>query len=298
MMKELTLQEVQQESLRILKVVHDFCEKNDIQYSLTGGTLIGAARHKGFIPWDDDIDILMTRPNFDKFCNSFVHEGFSIKQPGDKDYWLKFARVFDDERTIVTNHVVPTSKQDYGIWIDIFPIDGAPKDDRRFNKLAQRCKDFKFYTWRCRHYKYDYAKSLEYSFPKNVLYLLKSSLAWCKTTLKFQLLELFKYRSLHCVFKPLDSLIKDEVVLLHKNKFGENEYCCGLCFAFRNYFSRYKTNWFDDYVLIPFEDAKFYAMSGYKEFLTEQYGDYMKMPPVEKQVPKHNQYKIFYINTH
>lgn len=293
-MKELSLQDIQQESLRILKVVHEFCVNNNIQYSLTGGTLIGAARHNGFIPWDDDIDILMTRPNFDKFCNTFVHEGYSIKQPGDKNYWLKFARVFDDDRTVVSEHVVPTEKQDYGLWIDIFPIDGAPEDEKDFKKLAHRCENFKFYTWNSRHYIYDRAQARKQPILRNVLSQINIFIKWFKETLRYQIREIIRFKAMHWVFKPLHSLIKDEVNLLHLNKFGDNAYCCGLCFAFRNYYSRYKTSWFDNYELIHFEDTQFYAMAGYKEFLTEQYGDYMKMPPLEKQVPKHNQYKVYY----
>ena len=71
-MQELTLKELQQASLDILKDVHSFCEANQIQYSIAYGTLIGALRHKGFIPWDDDVDIVMPRPDFERFCKIYV----------------------------------------------------------------------------------------------------------------------------------------------------------------------------------------------------------------------------------
>ena len=69
-MREMSLREIQLFSLEIMKDVHSFCINNDIRYSLIGGTLIGAMRNKGFIPWDDDIDICMPRPDYERFCHS------------------------------------------------------------------------------------------------------------------------------------------------------------------------------------------------------------------------------------
>ena len=71
-MKELTNQDIKDVSLDILNTIHSFCTKNNIQYSLGYGTLLGAIRHKGFIPWDDDVDVLMPRPDFEKFCKTDV----------------------------------------------------------------------------------------------------------------------------------------------------------------------------------------------------------------------------------
>ena len=70
-MKEMNIQEVQHISLELLKEVHEFCVENDVKYTLFSGTLIGAIRHHGFIPWDDDLDIAMPRPDYEKFIHSF-----------------------------------------------------------------------------------------------------------------------------------------------------------------------------------------------------------------------------------
>ena len=73
-MKELSLREIQLSSLYILKAIADICEKHGIEYSLAYGTLLGAVRHKGFIPWDDDIDIMMSRPNYNRFVSFFIEK--------------------------------------------------------------------------------------------------------------------------------------------------------------------------------------------------------------------------------
>ena len=80
------LRDLQLTELEILKVVHKFCEKNDIKYSLYAGTALGAVRHKGFIPWDDDVDIVMTRDEFEKFCLKWKQnpvEGYYFQNPND-----------------------------------------------------------------------------------------------------------------------------------------------------------------------------------------------------------------------
>ena len=99
MKKKLSLDEIKSNSLQILKLVHDFCVANNIKYSLAYGTLLGAVRHKGYIPWDDDIDIMMTRPEYERFCNTFKMKGLSLhRHQNDPDCYILFARVCDEEK--------------------------------------------------------------------------------------------------------------------------------------------------------------------------------------------------------
>ena len=100
-MNYLSVKEIQDVLLRIMKYVHTFCVENDIKYSLEGGTLIGAIRHKGYIPWDDDIDIAMPRPYYDKFVKEFIDtDEFKLFTPERNNSYINYARVCDIKNTI------------------------------------------------------------------------------------------------------------------------------------------------------------------------------------------------------
>jgi len=135
-MLEMTLREVQLFSTGLLKEVHDFCISKNIRYSMTYGTLLGSVRHKGCIPWDDDIDIMMPRPDYERFCRTFCSEnGSACFSPVIGDAYLGYARVCDLKKTWV--HSMPWCKESpTGIWIDIFPIDGIDVDDDRVKELS------------------------------------------------------------------------------------------------------------------------------------------------------------------
>lgn len=135
-MKELTLKEIQNLCCDILDEVHRFCTDNGIRYSLAYGSLIGSLRHNGFIPWDDDIDIVMPRPDFNIFCSTFTSDkGLECFPPGGNN-WLAFARVCDTARTIQRSFLPWSATADTGVWIDIFPLDGMPSDRQEFKTLA------------------------------------------------------------------------------------------------------------------------------------------------------------------
>ena len=114
--------EMRKIQMDILLFIHQFCIDNGIQYSLAWGTMLGAIRHKGYIPWDDDIDIMMTRPEYDRFCKLF-HDDRSVYKlydvHTDKKWIYPFAKI-SDERTI---RVEKNALDEIGINIDVFPID-------------------------------------------------------------------------------------------------------------------------------------------------------------------------------
>jgi len=139
-MKELSLDEIKQISIDLLQDMHEFCIEHNLKYSLGFGTLIGAIRHMGFIPWDDDIDIMMPRPDYEIFCRTYVSKhGYELVAPCKKGCYISYARICEVEKTLVVSpaawHSTPS-----GVWIDIFPVDGAPDDENLMKSIYQDVK--------------------------------------------------------------------------------------------------------------------------------------------------------------
>ena len=119
-MKEIKNDELRTIQLDILQNVHDFCMKHDIKYTLAYGTLLGAVRHGGYIPWDDDIDIAMLRPDYERFMQEYKNDIYKFTECRlDKDVHIGFGKV-EDTRTIV---IEGGNTKNLGVSIDVFPID-------------------------------------------------------------------------------------------------------------------------------------------------------------------------------
>ena len=128
-------QEIRSIEIRILKEIDAICTAHSVRYSLQYGTLLGAVRHQGFIPWDDDVDICMPREDYERFV-SIVKSGLEtptwleILDSSRDDYYLPFAKVIDN-RTIAK---MGSSESEYGIWVDVFPVDYVPQ-----NEFLRKC---------------------------------------------------------------------------------------------------------------------------------------------------------------
>ena len=133
-MKKLQLSEVKQIELDILKNFASFCNEHNLNYVLAYGTLLGCIRHNGFIPWDDDIDVFMLRDDYEKLLSmkNLFEDKFSklkFKNLGDKDYPFGFLKITDDTTRVEEKEI--ESKYQYGIWIDIFPLDKVSADKKK-----------------------------------------------------------------------------------------------------------------------------------------------------------------------
>ena len=120
--------EVQKIELNIFKVFKDICEKNNLRYFAIGGTLLGAVRHKGYIPWDDDIDVGMPRPDYDKFITEFekeLPEGMYISSHKTDPNWFFDLVQLVDKKIVVDVYFNDVPRRCH-LWVDIFPIDGLP----------------------------------------------------------------------------------------------------------------------------------------------------------------------------
>ena len=122
-MKEMTLDEIHDVQIHILDKIDEICRHLNLRYSLGGGSLLGAVRHKGYIPWDDDIDIMLPRPDYETLLKAFYCKyPHLIIQDYNSDiaYQLRWARIYDDRTLLISKNTID------GVFVDVFPIDGLP----------------------------------------------------------------------------------------------------------------------------------------------------------------------------
>jgi len=259
-MKKIELDELKKIQLEILDYVANFCEHNNINYWLDCGTLIGTIRHKGYIPWDDDIDVGMLRPDYDKFMNMFNNNTTYYSAhclENDKKWYLPYGKVLDN-RTILFE---PDEKAGIksAVNIDIFVYDNAPEDDVLLNRMYKKRDIYSKFNMlqQSKHFTDD--KKLKYNIVRIPVWVI------------FQLF-------------PKSFFAKK--VINNSKKFENTE--TGYVGNFTSD-SRIKCSKeiFNSFIDGEFEGKKFKVPIGYDKWLTSFYGDYMKIPPKEKQISHH-----------
>lgn len=266
-MRELTLSEIQKESLNILLDVHCFCSANGIRYSLAYGSLIGAVRHKGFIPWDDDIDIIMPRPDYERFCSSYSSKCYKlICSMNDNGCMMAFAKVCDTLKTVDTN--ISWTKQEVGLGIDVFPIDGAEDDYSAFVERYGKMERLWRKTYRFREIQF----GIQERYSK-------------RTKLLISFLDLIHG---HWIVRKLARITINQMENTAKKiKMGDTGHCTMMVFCDDGIKSYYKAQSFEKIIQLPFEGYSFCAFEGYDDMLTALFGDYMQLPPVDQRVSNH-----------
>lgn len=261
-MKQLNEEEVKIYQLGILNTVTDFCEKNKIKYWLDSGTLLGAIRHKGYIPWDDDIDIGMLRVDFDRFMHTFNQEGGRYKFICNE---LDAACVYPYGKVLDTSTVLyePDEKGIKGsINIDVFVYDNAPDS-------ASECK--KMYDRRDRYSMLNALQNRMIGTHGIVKDIVK--------TVGFSVLQLYPKGYFA---QKVVSNSKKYVDMPTKGVGNFTSVSRIVC----------EKDIFSSFIKVPFEGREYNAPVGYDKWLTAFYGDYMQLPPEEKRV-SHHMYKAY-----
>ena len=256
-MERLTSSEIKSIELNILKQFTDFCEENSLYYTLGYGTLLGAVRHKGFIPWDDDIDIFMPRKDYEKIVKMYKNgksvAGLSLLYSTDEnEYYYPFAKLCDPN----TVAKMESNLTEHGIWIDIFPVDKVPED---------RKQDLKF------HKRIRFLKRVVISYTTD----FKNRKLDKKTLPKLFLSVYGKIRGK----KRITAMIEKEAVQYNNT---DSSLVCPIVFQ-TLLGGEMQENDFLTPVKLQFEQYEFNAPTRYDEYLTSLYGNYMQLPPENKR---------------
>ncbi len=251
-MEKLNIEDIKKIELNMLKELHDFCIKNEIKYFLAYGTLLGAVRHKGFIPWDDDIDLCMLRSDYEKFIRYFNSDKYSICIPGAKSYNYPFVKVYD--KSTILNEKTTSRKTIFGIYIDIFPLDYFPKEQKTLKKIA--------------HY-------------RNIIDIKNSKLKKKRSILKS--IAVFAAKTVYLVYSIEKACKKMDVICANIPK---TDLLSDLVWGFKSD-EKFPSELFLETCCLEFENEEFYAMKEYDRYLRRIYGDYMTLPPIEKRISNH-----------
>ncbi len=254
---------MQQKLLDILKWFHLFCEDNNLKYYIIGGTMLGAVRHKGFIPWDDDIDVGIPRNDYNKFIELTKNRRFGkyvVESICDekKDFFYPIVKVYDTTTTLIENTKCKIKR---GVFLDVFPLDGVSDKEKEINKKLS-----KIY------------RKLNFILARTTGIRKGRSL----------------YKNLFVIFSRLiPKYIIDEIEILKEIH--------SVCSEKNFYTSKYSGNILGERykevmlqciygtpIKYNFEDLEVYGVEDYDKYLKHLYGDYMKLPPIEKRNSIHD----------
>ena len=254
--KYLTSEECREIQLNIVNVIDRICEDNNLKYCICGGTMLGAIRHKGFIPWDDDIDIMLLRKDYDKLITILKsqtdYKWMDILDYQSKGYYYPFAKAVDN---------TTVAKQDdniteHGLWVDIFPYDNLPNNDKERKKFI--LKNYK-----------------------------KRSVILSMIT-DFDAKEKIKHRYIKTILKIYSNFINKNKFIEKYNAFGqkynnqESEYV-GCMFSPYKLKECFKKSWFKNIKKYKFENTELFGPIKADEFLKQLYGNYIELPPIDKR---------------
>lgn len=243
------LRQLQLIQLDILKVIDEFCQNNNIKYSLAYGTLLGAVRHNGYVPWDDDLDICMPRDDYNRFIELWKDTDMYLLQnyKTDRDFHQSFTKI----RRKHTAFVQKTDlKKTYskGIYVDVFPVDRVPD-----NKLKQKIQLLNIMLFQLYIRTYPPQKNGKFvKFASNWILKTTPRKSYYKHILKLaQKIGKYKDKS----FKTFDISVYETMIRHFDNDI------------------------FDNIIYVDFEDMKAPIFAKYDKILRQIYGDYMKLPP-------------------
>lgn len=262
-MSQTDLKEIQAVTLTMSKYFVQFCQENNLLCYFCGGGCIGAVRNQGFIPWDDDLDFFMPRPDYEKLKKLWPQ-----KADINRYSLLVASKTYNDHNSFITIRDTATTfikpyQEDldipHGLPIDIFPLDGAPEGN-----LRRKIQKFwaLIYALFCSQVVPEKHGGLMAIGSKVLLGIFSSS------KIRYHIWRFAEKR-------------------MTKYSFGSTPYVTELCVGPRYMGNIYHLEDFKSAIFVPFEDTKMPIPVGYKSYLTQVFGDYMQLPPEEDRQPHH-----------
>ncbi len=260
-MDDKVLRQLQLTMLETLKVFDAFCRKHNLKYSLYAGSLLGAVRHEGFIPWDDDLDVCMERSEYDRFIAMWKKnppKGYILQNKENTPaYWQSFSKIRKDHTTFLQEER-EAGKYHTGIFLDVFPLDRIP------NSKMERA----VYKWNCMRYQ---LLTREFVPPKagtatrlGSAMILACTPAVCRELVRRNILKKITHYKDQ---RNLEIAAIETMASLRKP---------------------FAPDMLDAYVDLPFEDGEFMCFAGWDDHLRRKFGDYMQLPPEEERAWRHH----------
>lgn len=254
----ITIKDKQKVLLYLFNVFHTICDHYNLIYNSFGGTMLGAVRHSGFIPWDDDIDVTMPRDDYNKFIyivNKKYAEKYNIFTPEDSNYIYPYSK-FGLANSVQIENVVKFPFNKLSINMDIFPVDGYPSNENEIDEYNGYEENIILCT-----YKLNPRTFIKH--PKKLIRLIRSRLHG------------YKY------------YLKKQISLFSKNKIDNCDYliCQGAGWGRKG---KILKDVYFDRQLYNFETIKVWGIKNYDEQMKSLYGDYMTLPPITERVSPHN----------
>lgn len=263
------MNELQKEELRILEYFIEFANKNNIKYSLYAGTLLGAIRHTGFIPWDDDVDVAMTRNEFKRFEELFIKDNYKEDNLTYhsriifRNLAIPFSKIRSNNLNIIEK-LPKTQPLFYGPWIDVFPYDNIPDDP-----ILRKCQfsKIKFYNKLIVLFSLVHVENTNKTLKNKIRYIIQK---FNELTYKFNPILILSYK------------FRDREIQKYTNT--KTKYKADLSYMFYSSYEDYEKTFvlsesFDKTTFANFENIKCSIFSEYDSILTSLYGDYMVLPP-------------------
>ncbi|MBR2553817.1 MAG: LicD family protein [Aeriscardovia sp.] len=257
-MKKLSSDEIKETIFQILSEFADYCDENNLRYFLAGGTLLGAVRHKGFIPWDDDIDVFMPRPDYERLHQVFkesppVSPRLFLRSYENKKADFPFAKIEDLNTEIKEDYTTG----DHHLWIDVFPIDGLPDDPNESARILNKAH----------HLRVLYSRSIarwgngrtKFRALAKTLLLIIPKLRGCK----------YYGKKMHHLITQLD--------------FNDCDYVASIAWSISPGERMKKTELLQS-IEVEFCGKQFHAPGCTESYLTGLYGNYMELPPENKRI--------------